>query len=88
MIGYSRENLFLITILEKSNNFVQLSTHYKKQKQIVFFLKKVNNHQPLADNPPKSNTCSTYLSLMSSYTVHRTHKNQQANTISTSNLRN
>ena len=88
MRDYCRENRFLIPILEKSQNFVQLSVHYRKQKQVAFFLKKLNNHQPLANNPPKSNTCSTYLSLMSSYTVHRTHKNQQANTISTSNLRN
>ena len=41
-------------------------------------LKNPNNFQPLAKNPPKSNTCSTYLSLISSYTVHRTHKNQHA----------
>ena len=67
MIDYPRENCFLIPILEKSQNFVQLSAHYRKQKQVAFFLKKLNNHQPLANNPPKSNTCSTYLSLISSY---------------------
>ena len=69
MIDYPRENHFLIPILEKSQIFVQLSVHYRKQKQVAFFLKKLNNHQPLANNPPKSNTCSTYLSLISSYIV-------------------
>ena len=44
MIDYPRENCFLIPILEKSQNFVQLSAHYKKQKHVAFFLKKLNNH--------------------------------------------
>ena len=43
MIDYPRENCFLIPILEKSKNFVQLSAHYRKQKQVAFFLKKLNN---------------------------------------------
>jgi hypothetical protein len=78
MIDYPRENRFLIPILENSQNFRATYYSLQKQQQIGFLLKHPNNFQPLANNPPKSNTCSTYLSLISSYTVHRTHKNQEA----------
>ena len=36
MIDYPRENRFLIPILEKPHNFMQISAHYIKQKHIVF----------------------------------------------------
>ena len=36
MIDYPTENRFLIPILEKSQNFVQLSAHYRKQRQFAF----------------------------------------------------
>ena len=78
MIDYPRENRFLIPILENSHNFRATYCSLQKQQQIGFLLKHPNNFQSLANNPPKSNTCSTYLSFISSYTVHRTHKNQQA----------
>ena len=54
MIDYSRENRFLIPNLEKSQNFVQLSAHYRKQKQVAFSsrnLKPINHKSTILLNP-------------------------------------
>ena len=59
MIDYPRENRFLIPILENSQKFRATYYSLQKQQQIGFLLKHPNNFQPLANNPPKSNTCST-----------------------------
>jgi hypothetical protein len=56
MLDYPKENRFLIPILEKPQNFVQLSAHYRKQRQVAFSSKNFETHQPLAKNHPKSNT--------------------------------
>ena len=91
MRDYCRENRFLIPILEKSQNFVQLSAHYRKQRHVAFSsrnLKPINHKSTIILNPTHAEPKQVNYQCNPSYTEHTSHINPHIITIPSSIVRN
>jgi hypothetical protein len=91
MIDYPRENRFLITILKDSQNFMQLSVHYRKQRQVAFSSRNLKpiNHQPIILlNPTHAVPNQVKHKCNPSHTEHTSPINPHITTIPSSIVRN